>query len=85
VSCLANATTCSACGGTDQPCCKIGSSQVCVDGFTCVGGGVNRTGNCQACGASGQPCCGTGLAAQRTCDPGLRCLAVAGAGTVCMP
>jgi hypothetical protein len=85
VSCLANATTCSACGGADQACCKIGSSQVCIDGFTCIGGGVNKTGNCQPCGASGQACCGSGTAAQKTCDPGLTCTPVLGMGTLCQP
>jgi hypothetical protein len=84
-SCLANATTCSACGGAAQPCCKIGSAQECIAGFTCVGGGVNRTGNCQLCGADGQPCCGTGLASQRTCNPGLKCAPVLGKGDLCGP
>src|SRR5579859_3823031 len=69
VSCLAGMTTCSACGGANQPCCKQGSGQECIDGQACVGAGVNRTGNCHACGAMGGPCCGTGVAAQKKCDP----------------
>jgi len=85
VSCLAGMTTCSACGGGGQPCCKIGSAQTCIDGQACVGGGVNRTGNCQPCGGTGQPCCGAGVAAQKRCDAGLTCAAVLGMGDRCGP
>jgi hypothetical protein len=79
-SCLMGMTTCSACGGTGQSCCKPNG---CLDGRACINGGVGRIGTCQLCGGMGQPCCGTGSAAQQTCDPGFSCASVAGMGNLC--
>jgi hypothetical protein len=84
-ACLVGTTTCSACGGNAQPCCKAGSAQTCIEGNACIGAGVGRTGNCQTCGAMGQPCCGAGVAAQKTCQGSLQCAAVAGVGDRCGP
>jgi hypothetical protein len=85
VSCLAGMTTCSDCGGMNEFCCKIGSANVCIEGFSCVGGGVNKNGNCQPCGAQDQPCCGAGVASQKTCNASLTCTSVIGVGDRCTP
>jgi hypothetical protein len=79
-SCLMGMTTCSACGGTGQPCCKPNG---CLDGQTCLNGGVGRIGTCGTCGGAGQPCCGAGMAAQQRCDPGLTCSSVPMMGNLC--
>ena len=81
-SCLAGMTMCSACGGTGQSCCKPNG---CLDGRTCVGGGVGRIGTCFMCGGVGQPCCGAGSFGQQTCtDSALTCTMVAGMGNLCL-
>jgi hypothetical protein len=79
-SCLMGMTTCAACGGTGQSCCKPNG---CLEGRACINGGVGRIGTCQDCGGMGQPCCGAGVAAQQTCDPGFTCSSVPGMGNLC--
>lgn len=80
-SCLiTDMTMCSQCGGTGEPCCKPNG---CLDGRTCVNGGVGRVGSCQICGGLGQPCCGTGVAALQKCNGELLCVTVTGMGNLC--
>jgi hypothetical protein len=89
-ACVAGADagmSCTACGGSGQPCCPPASGtgdDTCNTGFACINPAGAAPAACQPCGARGQPCCGSGTVATGTCSSGLSCANVQNMGIICV-
>jgi hypothetical protein len=81
--CPAGGATCQPCGKAGGVCCRVGGLSSCDPGLDCVNNMIGNPGTCKPCGGPGQDCCGEGLAARRTCNPGLTCQFLGGTQFIC--